>query len=112
MDWLIDVEAELAHTVYPAVTGLLDLEVDLLFYDTTSTYFETDEADLLFWRDTRRRSMSPTTPSRPPATRTLTNRSATTTIPTRPHHWTGRSAGPGSGPTASRRTTATTCRRW
>jgi len=26
-------------------TTLLDLEVDLLFFDTTSTYFETDEAD-------------------------------------------------------------------
>jgi transposase len=31
--------------VYFAVADLLNLEVDLLFFDTTSTYFELDEAD-------------------------------------------------------------------
>jgi len=31
--------------VYWATATLLNLEVDLLFFDTTSTYFETDEAD-------------------------------------------------------------------
>ncbi|MGH3421089.1 MAG: IS1634 family transposase, partial [Streptosporangiaceae bacterium] len=45
MDWLLAVEAELAETVYWTVAELLDLEVDLLFFDTTSTYFETDQAD-------------------------------------------------------------------
>ena len=45
MDWLLEVEAELAEQVYWAVATLLNLEVDLLFFDTTSTYFETDEAD-------------------------------------------------------------------
>jgi len=45
MDWLTDIEAELAEQVYWAVANLLNLEVDLLFFDTTSTYFETDEAD-------------------------------------------------------------------
>jgi hypothetical protein len=45
MDWLLDSEAELAEQVYWATATLLNLEVDLLFFDTTSTYFETDEAD-------------------------------------------------------------------
>lgn len=45
MDWLLEVEPELAEQVYWSVANLLNLEVDLLFFDTTSTYFETDEAD-------------------------------------------------------------------
>ena len=45
MDWLLAIEAELATGVYWSVATLLNLEVDLLFFDTTSTYFETDAAD-------------------------------------------------------------------
>ena len=45
MDWLLEVEAGVAEQVYWSVATVLDLEVDLLFFDTTSTYFETDEAD-------------------------------------------------------------------
>ncbi len=45
MDWLLEVEHELAEQVYWATATLLDLEVDLLFFDTTSTYFETDAPD-------------------------------------------------------------------
>jgi transposase len=45
MDWLTEIEAEIAQQVYWATASLLNLEVDLLFFDTTSTYFETDEAD-------------------------------------------------------------------
>lgn len=45
MDWLLEIEAELAEQVYWSVATLLNLEVDLLFFDTTSTYFETDQAD-------------------------------------------------------------------
>jgi hypothetical protein len=45
MDWLLQIEAELAEQVYWSVANLLNLEVDLLFFDTTSTYFETDAAD-------------------------------------------------------------------
>ena len=45
MDWLLEIEAELAEQVYWSVATLLNLEVDLLFFDTTSTYFETDAAD-------------------------------------------------------------------
>ena len=35
MDWLLEVEV--AEQVYWAVADLLNLEVDLLFFDTTST---------------------------------------------------------------------------
>jgi Transposase DDE domain len=45
MDWLLEIEAQLAEQVYWATADLLNLEVDLLFFDTTSTYFERDEAD-------------------------------------------------------------------
>ncbi|MDB5064618.1 MAG: putative transposase for insertion sequence element [Chloroflexi bacterium] len=49
MDWLlevkVEVEVELAKAVNFATADLLDLEVDLLFFDTTSTYFEVEQAD-------------------------------------------------------------------
>jgi hypothetical protein len=42
MDVVHDVLAGLQERVFFAVASLLDLEVDLLFFDTTSTYWETD----------------------------------------------------------------------
>ncbi|MFD1045858.1 IS1634 family transposase [Kibdelosporangium lantanae] len=51
MDWLIEVAPELSRTVYDNVADLLNLEVDLLFFDTTSTYFELDEPDQPVDRD-------------------------------------------------------------
>jgi len=45
MDWLHAVRGELEKQVYNSVAGLLSLEVDLLFFDTTSTYFELEDAD-------------------------------------------------------------------
>jgi len=45
MDWLHAVRAELEKQVYVQVADLLDLEVDLLFFDTTSAYFELEDAD-------------------------------------------------------------------
>jgi Transposase DDE domain len=45
MDQLLTIEPDLAQQAYYQVTDLLNLEVDLLFFDTTSTYFETGEAD-------------------------------------------------------------------
>ncbi|MEU4377859.1 IS1634 family transposase [Pseudonocardia alni] len=51
MDWLIAVEDRLARGVFDAVADLLNLEVDLIFFDTTSTYFETEDADAPVWRD-------------------------------------------------------------
>jgi hypothetical protein len=51
MDWLIAVEDKLARGVFDAVAHLLNLEVDLIFFDTTSTYFETEQPDEPVWRD-------------------------------------------------------------
>ena len=45
MDWLLEVQEALEREVFHAVADLLNLEVDLLFFDTTSTYFCLDEAD-------------------------------------------------------------------
>ena len=42
MDVLMDVVPGLRERVFFSVANLLDLEVDLLFFDTTSTYWETD----------------------------------------------------------------------
>jgi Transposase DDE domain len=49
MDWLIEIEADLAEAVYWSTADLLNLEVDLLFFDTTSTYFESlgDDGDVV-----------------------------------------------------------------
>ncbi len=51
MDWLLDVRDELEKEVFSQVANLLNLEVDLLFFDTTSTYFETGGEDEPTWRD-------------------------------------------------------------
>jgi transposase len=51
MDYLLAIEPQLAEEAYRQVTGLLNLEVDLLFFDTTSTYFQTGEADEPVTRD-------------------------------------------------------------
>jgi transposase len=51
MDELLAIEPTLAEQVYFQVTDLLNLEVDLLFFDTTNTYFELDAADAGLPRD-------------------------------------------------------------
>ncbi len=45
MDWLHQVKDAVEREIYAQVANLLNLEVDLLFFDTTSTYFELDEED-------------------------------------------------------------------
>jgi Transposase DDE domain len=45
MDWLHQVRHALEKQVFSQVAAALSLEVDLLFFDTTSTYFEVDEED-------------------------------------------------------------------
>jgi Transposase DDE domain len=45
MDWLHDVRDHLERAVFSQVANLLNLEVDLLFFDTTSTYFELEDPD-------------------------------------------------------------------
>jgi hypothetical protein len=53
MDWLLEIQATLEREVFGQVATLLDLEVDLLFFDTTSTYFQLDEPDEPVARDQR-----------------------------------------------------------
>jgi hypothetical protein len=64
MDWLLDIAPDLEREVFWQVATLLDHEVDLLFFDTTSTYFETDHPDDPVVRDARGRPV----PDPPPAT--------------------------------------------
>src|SRR5438552_1370674 len=47
MDLLVDADTQgrVQESVFFAVANLLNLEVDLLFFDTTSTYFERDEEE-------------------------------------------------------------------
>ena len=51
MDWLHDVREQLERGVFRQVANLLNLEVDLLFFDTTSTYFELEDPDEPVARD-------------------------------------------------------------
>jgi hypothetical protein len=53
MDALLGVETMVTEEIYHRVADLLNLEVDLLFFDTTSTYFETNggQADAPLARD-------------------------------------------------------------
>jgi len=53
MDWLHAVRGDLERQVFDQVADLLNLEVDLLFFDTTSTYFEVEDADADALRDWR-----------------------------------------------------------
>lgn len=47
MDFILAQQNDLEQQLYWAVADLLNLEVDLIFFDTTSTYFETEtETDL------------------------------------------------------------------
>src|SRR5665647_1391193 len=59
MDWLLEIQAALEKEVFHQVANLLNLEVDLLFFDTTSTYFELDEADEPVARAERGRPLPP-----------------------------------------------------
>jgi DDE family transposase len=51
MDWLHEAPASLEAGVFDKIATLLNLEVDLLFFDTTSTYFELGEPDEPVARD-------------------------------------------------------------
>jgi hypothetical protein len=53
MDWLHGVRGGLEKQVYFQVADLLNLQIDLIFFDTTSTYFETGAADEEVARDWR-----------------------------------------------------------
>src|SRR3954454_5870315 len=47
MDFLLEALAEIAAEVFAAVAHLLNLDLDIVFVDTTSTYFEVESADEL-----------------------------------------------------------------
>jgi hypothetical protein len=51
MDWLLQIREALEKRVFDRASELLGLEVDLLFFDTTSTYFVTEKADAPVARD-------------------------------------------------------------
>ncbi|MGW4987782.1 IS1634 family transposase, partial [Streptomyces mirabilis] len=57
MDWLHEVTGEVEKQVFDEVAHLLNLEVDLLFFDTTSTYFELEEPDEPVARDDKGRRL-------------------------------------------------------
>ena len=85
MDWLHQVRHALEKQVFSQVATALDLEVDLLFFDTTSTYFELDEEDEPVPRD---KDGSPAR-GRPPA--------GTAARPPQPGRGHGRRGRPGDG---------------
>ncbi|MFC5787822.1 hypothetical protein ACFQ0Q_50410 [Streptomyces aureus] len=58
MDWLHEVQDDLEKRVFDEVANLLNLEVDLLFFDTTSTYFEFEEPDEPAARDDKGRLLT------------------------------------------------------
>jgi Transposase DDE domain len=45
MDFLLDALPEIAEQIFASVAHLLNLDVDIVFVDTTSTYWEVDVAD-------------------------------------------------------------------
>jgi IS4 transposase len=47
MDFLLEALGEIAAEVFSSVAHLLNLDLDIVFVDTTSTYFETEGADEL-----------------------------------------------------------------
>ena len=56
MDFLLDALDEIAGEIFGSVAHLLNLDLDIVFVDTTSTYFELDVPDeLADLHDTRRR---------------------------------------------------------
>jgi hypothetical protein len=59
MDWLLEIREQLERQVFDRASEVLGLEVDLLFFDTTSTYFVTEEADAPAARDQQGNPVSP-----------------------------------------------------
>jgi hypothetical protein len=47
MDFLLDAVGEMAARIFDSVAHLLNLDVDIVFVDTTSTYWEVSGADKL-----------------------------------------------------------------
>jgi len=45
MDFLLEANETIQHDVFFAIADLFNLEVDLIYFDTTSTYFEVEEEE-------------------------------------------------------------------
>ena len=45
MDFLLEADKQFQKDVYYSVTHIFNLEVDLIYLDSTSTYFEIEEKD-------------------------------------------------------------------
>ena len=101
MDWLHDVREPLERGVFGQVANLLNLEVDLLFFDTTSTYFELEDPDEPVARDDHGHTL-PDTPGEKDDAGGKDGQDGRT------GRTTAARTAPGSGHTASRRTPATT----
>jgi hypothetical protein len=54
MDFFLEHKEQIERAVYFKVADLLNVDVDLIFYDTTSLHFEIDEEDEVTQRRTRR----------------------------------------------------------
>jgi hypothetical protein len=59
MDWLLQIREALEKRIFDRASEVLGLEVDLLFFDTTSTYFQVEEADASAARDQQGNPVSP-----------------------------------------------------
>jgi transposase len=53
MDWLLEIKDDLERKVFDSLVTLLNLEVDVLFFGATSTYFVTGDEDDPVERDSR-----------------------------------------------------------
>jgi transposase len=62
MDVLVEIEDELARQVFWQLATLLDLSVDLVFFDSTSTYWHRDTAADPVARDQRGEPVAPDSP--------------------------------------------------
>lgn len=79
MDFLLDALGEVAAEVFASVAHLLNLDLDIVFVDTTSTYFETEAPDELADLQDDAGDDEQTNPPRPERGRSGTPR---TTAPT------------------------------
>ncbi len=91
MDELLSVKDKLEEQVYNAVANLMNLEVDLLYFDTTSSYFEVDESEAP--EDEALRMLGHTKDSRPDLTQVIIGLAVTKEgIPVRCWVWPGNTA--------------------
>ena len=91
MDELLTVREELEEQVYGAAANLMNLEVDLLYFDTTSSYFEVERSETP--EDETLRMLGHTKDSRPDLTQVVIGLAVTKEgIPVRSWVWPGNTA--------------------